>query len=96
MKTDIYQKIESDFGSDLKQAIEQIEILDARSKGMVGDRMLRAMVFLAKGDIERFKQVIELGRTDYRDVLWQAEYDCGEEQLYDFNKTFHELNLMGK
>ena len=96
MKTDIYQKIELDFGADLKSAIEQVEILDARSKGLVGDRMLRAMVFLAKGNIERFKQVIELGRTDYRDVLWQAEYDCGEEQLYDFNKTFHELKLMGK
>lgn len=96
MKTDIYQKIENDFGSEAKLAIEQIEILDARSKGLVSDRMLRAMVFLAKGDIERFKQVIELGRTDYRDVLWQAEYDFGEEQLYDFNKTFHELKLMGK
>ena len=96
MKTDIYQKIELDFGDDLNPAIEQVEILDARSKGLIGDRMLRAMVFLAKGNIERFKQVIELGRTDYRDVLWQAEYDCGEEQLYDFNKTFHELKLMGK
>ena len=96
MKTDIYQKIELDFGDDLELAIEQVEILDARSKGLIGNRMLRAMVFLAKGNIERFKQVIELGRTDYRDVLWQAEYDCGEEQLYDFNKTFHELKLMGK
>jgi hypothetical protein len=96
MNTDIYQKIENDFGPEAKLAIEQIEILDARSKGLVSDRMLRAMVFLAKGDIERFKQVIKLGRTEYRDVLWQAEYDCGEEQLYDFNKTFHELKLMGK
>jgi hypothetical protein len=96
MKTDIYQKIELDFGDDLKLAIEQVEILDARSKGLIGNRMLRAMVFLAKGNIERFKQVIELGRTDYRDVLWQAEHGCGEEQLYDFNKTFHELKLMGK
>ncbi len=96
MKTDIYQKIERDFGDDLKLAIEQVEILDARTKGLIGNRLLRAMVFLSKGNIDRFKQVIELGRTDYRDVLWQAEYDCGEEQLYDFNKTFHELNLMGK
>lgn len=96
MKTDIYQKIERDFGSDSKLAIEHIEILDARSRGLVSDRMLRAMVFLAKGDIEKFQQVIELGRTDYRDVLWQAENDCGNERLYDFNKTFHELNLMGK
>ncbi|ABD81076.1 hypothetical protein [Saccharophagus degradans] len=96
MKTDIYQKIERDFGNDIKLALEQIEILDARSKGLIGDRMLRAMIFLAKGNLERFKQVIELGRTDYRNILWQAEYDCGEEQIYDFNKTFHELKLMGK
>jgi hypothetical protein len=96
MKTDIYQKIKRDFGDDLQLAIEQVEILDARTKGLIGDRMLRSMVFLSKGKIERFKQVIELGRVNYRDVLWQAEYDCGEEQLYDFNKTFHELKLMGK
>jgi len=96
MKTDIYQKIERDFGDDLKLAIEQVDILDARTKGLIGNRLLRAMVFLSKGNIDRFKQVIELGRTDYRDVLWEAEYDCGEEQLYDFNKTFHELKLMGK
>lgn len=96
MKSDIYQKIEIDFGNDLKRALEQVESLDARSKGLISDRMLRSLVFLAKGNMERFKQVIELGRTDSRDVLWQAEYDCGEEQLYDFNKTFHELKLMGK
>ncbi|ACJ31532.1 Conserved hypothetical protein [Shewanella piezotolerans WP3] len=96
MKTDIYQKIELDFGADLPLAIEQLEIVDARTKGMIGDRMIRAMVFLSKGNMDRFKQVIELAHTDYRDVLWQAEYDCGEEQLYDFNKTFHELKLMGK
>jgi hypothetical protein len=96
MKTDIYQKIEKDFGHDLKQAIEQVEILDAQSKGLINDRLLRSMVFLAKGNIERFKKIIELGRIDYRDVLWQAEYDCGEKQIYDFNKTFHELKLLGK
>ena len=94
MKTDIYQKMERDFGCDLPLAMEEVDLLDASTKGLIGDRMLRAMIFLAKGNIARFKQVIELGRTDYRDVLWQAEYDCGEEQLYDFNKTFHELGLM--
>ena len=96
MNTDIYQKIERDFGSDFELAIEQVEILGASSKELVDDRMLRAMVFLAKGCIERFKQLIELACTDHRDVLWQAEYDCGEEQIYDFNKTFHELKLMGQ
>ena len=96
MKADVYQKIEKDFGSDLNLAIELIETVDAHSKGLVSDRILRAIVFLAKGDIDRLKQVIELSRTDYRDVLWQAEYHFGEDRRYDFNRTFHELNLMGE
>jgi len=53
-------------------------------------------MFLAKGNVERFKHVIELGRVDYRDVLWQTEYDCGEEKLFDVNKWFHELKLTNK
>lgn len=40
------------------------------------------------------KQVIRLSQLDLRDVLWQAEYDCGDEILRDFNKTFYELKLI--
>ncbi len=58
--------------------------------------LLRAMVYLANGYIDRFKEIIELARIDYRDVLWQAEYDCTEEHLRDFNSTFHKLGLMKK
>jgi hypothetical protein len=96
MKTDIYQKIELDFKADKDLVLEEIDILDAQTKGLIGDRILRAMVFLAKGNYDLFKQIVELARTDYRDVLWQAEYDCTEEHKRDFNKTFHELKLMKK
>ena len=51
MKTDIYHETEKDFGQDLKQAIE---ILDAHIIGLIDDRLLRAMVFLAKGNTSRF------------------------------------------
>jgi len=96
VKTDIYQKMERDFGDGLGEAIEQIELLEAETKGLIDNRLLRAILFLADGDLEEFKQVIELARTDYRDVLFQAEYGCGEKRLYDFNKSFHELKLMDK
>jgi hypothetical protein len=43
MKTDIYQKLERDFGDALPLALEQIERVDVRTKGLLGDRMLRAM-----------------------------------------------------
>ncbi len=39
MKTDIYQKIDKDFGDHLDEAIELIDILDACSKALIGDRM---------------------------------------------------------
>jgi len=48
MKTDIDQKIEKEFGQDLKQAIEQFEILYAQSKGLINEGLLRAMIFWKK------------------------------------------------
>jgi len=94
LETDIYQKIEHDFGADTPSAIALLEEIDAKTKGLIGNRMLRAMVFLADGDLDRFRDVIELGRVDYRDVLWQAEYDCGEVRKFDFEKSFHQLGLI--
>jgi hypothetical protein len=96
MKTDIFQKIEKDFGTDFNLALEQVEMLEVLTKGLISDRMLRAMVFLAKGDIDRFTEVIELGRTNNREVLQQAEYDGADKKVYDFNQSFHALKLMDK
>jgi len=77
-------------------ATELVKTLDASSNGLIEDRILRAIVFLAKGNLDNFQHAIDLCRTDFRDLLWQAEYDCGDEQLYDFKKTFHEFKLMDK
>lgn len=96
IKTDIYRKIEIDFKDNLQAVIEQIEILDAEANGLLSDRLLRAMVFVANGNIERLKQIIKLARIDYRDVLWQAEYDANEKQIHDFNKSFDDLKLLDK
>ncbi len=37
MKTDIYQKIELDFKKNTKLAIEEINFLDAKTKGLIDD-----------------------------------------------------------
>lgn len=96
MKTDIYQKIEKDFGIDSRKVIEEIEYIDARSKGVIGDRILRAMVYLAKGNAHDFRYFAEKARAEHNEVLSQAEYDENGNKVYDFNKTFHELKLMDK
>lgn len=94
MKTDIYRKMERDFGSEISLALKQVEAPDLPAEGVTGDRVLRAMVFLAKGDLETLEQLIKLASTDYRDVLWQAEYDCGDKRRFDFSRSFHELGLL--
>jgi hypothetical protein len=94
MKTDILKKIKHDFGSKESDVSEALEALDTDLQDLFNDRIVRAIIFLAKGDMSRFAQLCALARTDPRDVLWQAEYDCGEDQLYDFNKTFHKLQLL--
>ena len=98
METDIYQKMELDFGAELPRALEQLDLLDARTKGyssLLYGRYLRAVVFLAEGDVREFERM--LGEMAGKDsILRQAECDGGEVQVRDFEKTFHALGLMGK
>lgn len=91
---DIQKKLELDFGRELSSAKDEIEALYAKTNWQISNRMVRSIVFLANGDFESLKRNIELALTDYKDVLWQAEYDRGDEQLRDFNKTFQELGLL--
>ena len=94
MATDIFQKLELDFGVNLSNAQEVLAGLDAKTKGLVSPRVVRSIVYLSKGDLESLERLAKLSLVDCRDVLWQAEYDGGEDQLRDFNKTFHELGLL--
>jgi len=69
--------------------------LEAETKGTIGDRIIRAVLYLSDGDLPKFHEKIKLARLDWRDVLMQAEYSFPEEErLRDFNKTFYELGLL--
>lgn len=94
MPVDIYQKIQRDFGSQANQVRAILEEVDARTKGLIENRLIRSMIYLSEGDIDKFRAIVELARTDPRDVYWQAEYECGETRLRDFTKSFHDLKLL--
>lgn len=97
MALDIYQKIENDFGESARYIHEELKILDAKTKGMIGNRIIRAIVYLANGDVSTFREKVKLAQVDWRDVLLQAEYGYPEnERLRDLDKTFYELGLLKK
>ncbi|MCK6261651.1 hypothetical protein KP803_00015 [Vibrio sp. ZSDE26] len=95
MTLDIYQKIEKDFGDDAIEVHDALKVLDAKTKGLISNRLIRAIIFLAKGDVEAFHQKVKLAQVDYRDVLYQAEYNYPEnERVRDFSQTFYQLGLL--
>lgn len=94
MVVDIQNKLELDFGPELVSAKDELEALYIKTNWLISDRAVRSVIYLANGDIDLLKENIERALTDYKDLLWQAEYNRGDEQLRDFNKTFQELDLM--
>ena len=91
---DIQQKLALDFGSEMPFAKDEIEALYAATNWQISDKMIRCIIYLAKGDVMLLKRTIGCARKDYKDVLWLAEYDRGDDRLRDFNKTFQELGLV--
>jgi len=95
MATDIYLKVERDFGEHAAEIHLAIAELDAKTKGLISPRLVRALIYLANGDTTRFHEKVKLAQTDWRDVLLQAEYSYPENtHVRDFNKTFHELGML--
>jgi len=92
MQIDILEKIETDFENS-KEVVEILKAMEPMNHGPISDRVYRGIVFLAQGSIEKLNHYIELYYKDYRDLLWQAEYENPEVRKYDFNKSFDELGL---
>ena len=90
---DVQRKLEKDFGSLWKESQDQLRELVIRHKLYQSPRILRAIVFIAKGDQTRLKSAIKLAQIDWRDLLMEAEYTYqGQgkppQQVRDFNLPF--------
>ena len=88
MKPDIKSRLQKDFGEDFLTIVKVINQWDVETKSLLDDRLLRVTIYLVKGKKEEFERIKEIARLDFRDVLWQAEYDGGEERIRDFNRQF--------
>jgi len=53
-----------------------------------GDRLIRCVVFAAKGNLSRISELIALGLRDYRDLIMAGEYDHKSNRRRDLTASF--------
>ena len=85
---DIESRVRTDFPEkDRESAVCVLRKLVAELD-REGPRVLRCVLFLAHGELPRLIHNAEQARLDYRDVIYWAEYDEQDRQLWDFNQPF--------
>lgn len=93
-KADIRRKIITDFGEASHHAFDILEKAIRKSGFLKTDRIIRCIIFLAKGNIEDLKKCTDAATIDTRDVMLWAEYeklnDLNYKRRRDFNKAFEE------
>lgn len=82
---DIAAKIAVDFAHEPSDCV--LALLD-EYKGAEKARVIRCAIYLANGSIDKLLQMIGSAQTDYRDVIYWAEYDRDDRQVRDFNLPF--------
>jgi hypothetical protein len=94
-KEDIKGKIQTDFGKNANNAMTML--IDAINKVdyLKTDRVIRCIIFLAKGNLTDLEKYIENAIFDTRDVMFWAEYEGLKEnekpkRVRDLNKNFEE------
>ena len=93
-KEDIIQRIRLDFKDLSDKAIEILSDAISKTDYLKTDRVIRCIVFLANGDIDKLREFIDNAIFDTRDVMLWAEYknlddeDFNYKRVRDFNNTF--------
>ena len=93
-KDDILQKIRLDFNDSADKVIGILIDAITKTDYLKTDRIIRCIIFLAGGNIEKLKKYIDNATFDPRDVMLWAEYenlddkDFKYKRIRDFNKTF--------
>lgn len=92
---DIKIEIQKSFKQRSKDAIELIQKQFADTK--MSNRIIRCVIFLAEGDLEKLEHFIDIAKTDYRDVIFMAEYTDHEskhpKRIRDLNRSFGRHDL---
>lgn len=81
------------FSQDIIKQIEQdLELLSTvdtlNNNNDQNLRLIRSILFLSRGDLDRLEHYIKIANTDFRDLLYWAEYTEDGKQVRDFTKPF--------
>lgn len=94
---DIVNRIKNDFGESANEASRILTEAQSKYDYLKSDRIIRCIVFLAKGDLTDLSKYIDSAVTDLREVIFWAEYTGITEsktpkRIRDFTKTFEECS----
>jgi hypothetical protein len=86
---DVLDRLTRDFGPRA-DAVAAVLLSHRRigSADFLGDRLLRCIVHAAGADERRVRQLVELARQDYRDVIVAGEYDGAMRQVRDLRASW--------
>ncbi len=87
---DIRRRIARDFSlADASVMLADLTARRAADPQLFSDRIVRCVVYVAKGAVETAERAISLALVDWRDLIVWAEYDnTFEDQLRDLNNPF--------
>jgi hypothetical protein len=89
LPADITDRLRSDFPDDDEYDLALSVLSDLAEE--FDARIVRCVVHLTSGDLDRLSDADKRARDDSRGVVASAEYDgAGGEQLRDFSKPFHD------
>jgi hypothetical protein len=93
---DIIERIELNFGHKTSEAIRMLDDAISKADHLNDTRIIRCVLFLADGDIEKLNKSIQAATADPRDVMYWAEYIDHEQigkRVRDFTRPFNEAEI---
>jgi hypothetical protein len=94
-KDDIKERIQTDFGENADKATTLLIDVINKVDYLKTERVIRCIIFLAKGNLADLNKYIESAIFDTRDIMLWAEYeklngDINYKRKRNFNKAFTE------
>ena len=93
MTPDIEARIATNFdNAHREEARDILRRLDEELREGEHARILRCVLFLSGGDMELLVYYSDRASSDWRDVIYWAEYDEQDHRLRDFNQPLPEFS----